>query len=90
MSCYKNAIKMRPKEVNIWEVGSGMAKIVVAINSEKDLLELKNKADNLKIPNYLVRDAGRTEVEPGTITVCAVGPGRASEIDKITGSLDLL
>ena len=53
-------------------------------------MALKEKADSLNVPYYLVRDAGRTEVEPGTMTVGAFGPGKVSEIDKITGNLELL
>ena len=37
-----------------------------------------------------VRDAGRTQLDPGTRTVAAVGPGPSVEIDRITGGLKLL
>ena len=90
MACYKIALKKRPLDLKMWEDASGSAKIVLSISSESDIINLKNKADEMNVPNYLVKDAGRTEVEPGTITVCAIGPGRNSEIDKITGSLQLL
>ncbi len=76
--------------MEMWEDASGSAKIVLSISNEKDIISLKDKADEMNVPNYLVRDAGRTEVDPGTITVCAIGPGRTSEIDKITGNLQLL
>jgi len=76
--------------VEIWENLNGAAKIVVKISTENEMINLKEKADEINIPNYIVRDAGRTEVDPGTLTVCAFGPGRNSEIDKITGNLDLL
>jgi len=83
-------LKKRPLDLEMWEDASGSAKIVLSISCESDIINLKNKADVMNVPNYLVKDAGRTEVEPGTITVCAIGPGRNSEIDKITGSLQLL
>ena len=38
----------------------------------------------------MVQDAGRTEVEPGTKTVLAIGPDLNSKIDEITGKLKLL
>jgi len=81
---------MRPLEVEMWEDASGSAKIVLSVKNEVDIINIRNKADQMNVPNYLVRDAGRTEVEPGSITVCAIGPGRNSEIDKITGHLELL
>jgi len=90
LGCYKKAVKMRPLEVEMWEDASGSAKIVLSVKNEVDIINIRNKADQMNVPNYLVRDAGRTEVEPGSITVCAIGPGRNSEIDKITGHLELL
>jgi len=83
-------LKSRPREVEIWENAHGSAKIVLSVSNENDMINLKNKADEMNVPNYMVRDAGRTEVEPGTATVCAFGPGRNSEIDKISGNLELL
>jgi PTH2 family peptidyl-tRNA hydrolase len=37
-----------------------------------------------------IRDAGRTEVDPGTMTVMAIGPAPASKVDAVTGKLRLL
>ena len=51
---------------------------------------LAEKAERLHIPNYIVVDAGRTQIEPGSETVLALGPGNVSEINQVTGSLKLL
>ncbi len=90
MGAYKKSLKETPHNVKMWEEFSGSAKIVLKVYSQEELIKVQEKAKNNKIPNYLVSDAGRTQVAPGTITVCAIGPGKVSEIDKITGNLSLL
>ena len=53
----------------------GEAKIALRVSSEKELHELKQKATDAGLNNYLVADAGNTQLEPGTETVLAIGPG---------------
>ena len=65
-------------------------KVVVKVSSKEKVEALKEKADRLNLPNYLISDAGLTELEPETKTTLAVGPGPNEEIDKVTGDLQLL
>lgn len=51
---------------------------------------LESTAFSLGLPTHVVRDVGRTEVEPGAVTVLAVGPATAELIDMVTGELRLL
>ncbi len=69
---------------------TGQKKIVLKVSSEKELIELYEKALKEDLPCYLVIDAGYTQVEPGTKTCLAIGPGPDEKIDKITGHLKLL
>ncbi len=69
---------------------SGAKKVVLRIDSEEKILDLYEKAKKMGLPCYLVRDAGLTELKPGTITALGIGPYKSSEIDKITGNLKLL
>ncbi len=72
-----------------WE-NEGFKKIVLKIDNEKELIELSNISKNKKIPHYLVRDAGKTQIKSGTITALGIGPEDDFKIDHITSHLKLL
>ncbi|RLG47705.1 MAG: peptidyl-tRNA hydrolase [Thermoproteota archaeon] len=82
----------REREPELWRewVLSGAKKVVVAVRSEEELLRVFEDARREGLPAFLVRDAGRTELPPGTPTAVAVGPHRSDLVDKVTGSLSLL
>jgi PTH2 family peptidyl-tRNA hydrolase len=69
--------------------GSGQAKIVLQADGESQLFELADAAERRGLPNAIIRDAGHTEVESGTVTALAIGPGPEAEIDAVTGDLSL-
>ena len=73
----------------LWQL-SGSEKVALKVSSEKELLGIFDKAKRAKLPCTLIRDAGHTQIEPGTITACAIGPADENEIDAITGKLKLL
>jgi peptidyl-tRNA hydrolase len=75
--------------LSAWE-DNGQAKICVRVDSEEQLENILEIADNLSIPTYVVHDAGHTQVAPNTLTVAAIGPANASLIDQVTGNLKLL
>ncbi len=72
-----------------WKAG-GSKKVVLKVADEKELLDFENIARTAGIKAALIRDAGRTVLEPGTITCLAIGPDYESRIDRITGSLKVL
>lgn len=74
---------------NTW-VDEGQKKVVVAAKDLKQISELHAKAKKLGLPAELIRDAGFTELVPGTVTCLGVGPAPDELIDKISGSLPLL
>jgi len=68
----------------------GQKKVVVRVDSERDLYDLKMAADGRDLVTSLISDAGLTEVPPGTVTVLGIGPAPNAQIDPITGKLPLL
>ena len=72
LGAYKKAKKRFPDMVATWERG-GEKKVVLKA-SLKEILEFKGWADTAGIINYMVKDAGLTQLEPGTITALALGP----------------
>jgi PTH2 family peptidyl-tRNA hydrolase len=76
----------------IWKawLREGQKKVVVKVSSEEELLELRREAVNHSLSFALIRDAGMTELPPGTITVLGIGPAKAEDVDEITGELKLL
>lgn len=78
-----------PRVRKEWEL-EGAKKIVVAVNSAKELFSLHSMAKRLDLPTALVKDAGLTQVKPGTSTAVAIGPCSEADADKLTGGLKLL
>ncbi len=74
--------------VERWKL-EGQKKIALRVNSERELFELRDKARKLGLVAEVVRDAGLTEVPPGTPTALVIGPDEESKIDRVTGSLPL-
>ncbi|KAI7994976.1 putative peptidyl-tRNA hydrolase 2 [Camellia lanceoleosa] len=53
--------------------------------------KLKEAAENIGLPTFVVADAGRTQVSAGSKTVLAIGPaGSKASVDSITRKLRLL
>ncbi|KAI0378353.1 PTH2-domain-containing protein [Hypomontagnella monticulosa] len=97
LACYKTlsrAAQRDPKSaaarlLQRWE-RRGQAKIAVQVKSEAELLDIVAKARSLGITSEVIQDAGRTQIDPGSLTVVGVGPAPKSLVDKVTGGLKLL
>ena len=66
-------------------------KVCLGVNSEEELIQIYEAAEEAGIPCAMVNDEGLTEFHGvETKTCCGIGPADSDEIDKITGHLKLL
>ena len=85
LQAYEDADRAARRE---WK-GSGQKKVVLQANSEAELFELAERADVEGVPHAIIRDAGHTQLQPGTVTALAVGPASDDRVDAVTGDLSL-
>lgn len=85
---YTQAQKKEPNLLKLWYL-SGQRKVVVKIEDEKSLLKLRDESHRAGLLTSVIRDAGHTQVAPGSLTVMGVGPAPEELVDKVTGHLKL-
>lgn len=86
VSCTLAARKSQARLVEQWRQ-SGARKICLKAENLSELQMLAGQAQTAGLVMHLVKDAGHTEVEPGTITVLGIGPGPRRSIDALVGDL---
>ncbi len=89
LGAYKKASRTHPEIVKDWEM-EGQEKVVLKVSGEEELFDYLQRAKDKDIPVEVIRDAGRTQIAPGTITCFAAGPWKEEELDEIFGKLKLL
>jgi PTH2 family peptidyl-tRNA hydrolase len=83
---------VRVKNKDAWKKwkNAGQKKVVLKVSSTDDLSEIIQKLGKAEIIYFLVKDAGLTQLSPGTTTALGIGPALSTTLDKITGELKLL
>ncbi len=89
VECVLETLKRNPEKVEKWR-NEGAKKIVLKVKSEKELIKIYERAKKEGLVTVLIKDAGLTQIPPGTITCVGIGPDEDEKIDKITGHLKLL
>lgn len=74
--------------VKVWRQ-EGMAKIVLKVKDLKELQKYNQLAKDADLVTAVITDAGRTVVEPGTVTCVGIGPDEEEKLDKLFGELKL-
>ena len=75
-------------KLQAWE-STGEKVVCLRCDTLADMQTCLNAARTQNIPVHAVRDAGRTEIAPGSITCLAIGPDKTTRIDGVTGTLRL-
>lgn len=75
-------------KVHQW-IFSGQKKIVLKADNLDQLLAIQAQAKETQLPVHLVRDAGCTQIPPGSQTVLSIF-GLSRVVDTVTGNLNLL
>jgi peptidyl-tRNA hydrolase, PTH2 family len=71
-------------------LAEGQPKVVLKVGTAGQLEDVVRQARASGLPVEVVSDAGRTQVTPGTLTCCALGPAETQRIDAVTAGLALL
>lgn len=72
-----------------WQRG-GQAKVALQVGSLEELETIRLRAADAGLAAGVIADAGRTQIEAGSVTCLAVGPGPRSVVDGVSGGLKLL
>lgn len=64
--------------------------VALKVSNLERMEQLKKQANKQKLFAKIIYDAGHTEVEPNTPTVCVIGPGLDGIVSQITKNQQLL
>lgn len=86
-----SAIRSKAEKRNDFDLWwrTGQKKVVLAAESESELLEMEIRLKKTGVVVVKIDDAGRTQLPPNTTTALGIGPYMNKEVDIITSSLKL-
>src|SRR3954463_8910623 len=70
-------------------LADGQPKVVLRVDSAEALDEVVAAAHAARLSVETIEDAGRTQLEPGTVTCAAIGPADDEDLNEVTGDLRL-
>lgn len=83
------ALKSNKMKLMAWRLG-GQKKVVLKVPTLTHLERFQTLFRKYKIKTVMISDAGKTVVEPGTITCIGAGPDKSEKIDKVSGRLQMM
>lgn len=89
VSAAEECRRLKPDWLEAW-LSEGQKKVVLRVEGEDELMRFYEEARRMGLPASLIEDAGLTEIPPGTLTACGIGPAPSEILDSLTGKLKLL
>jgi len=89
VQCFYLTLQNKPDLAQKW-LKQGQKKVVLKVPDYKTALEKYEMAVERGIIACIIRDAGHTQLIPGTLTAIGIGPDKEELIDEITGDLKLM
>lgn len=83
---YESYFSRKKSVFEAWE-RQGKRISVFKVTDKDNLLTLNEAAENSGLMSCLIRDAGRTQIPRGSLTVLAVGPALKSELEWLTKNI---
>lgn len=83
------ALKSDSDKVESWRAEGGK-KVALKVKNEKELYSYQQKSKANGLVATVIRDAGHTVLEPGTVTCLGIGPDEEEKIDKVSGKLKMV
>ena len=78
-----------PRILAVW-TRRGQAKVVLKASDSEEMYHLIERAKEANLLTWSIRDAGRTQIPSGSMTVIGIGPAPVDQVDIVTGHLKLL
>ena len=70
-------------------LADGQPKVVLRVDSADELDHVVAAAHAGRLQVETIADAGRTQLDPGTVTCAAIGPADDDAVNAVTGALRL-
>ncbi|MHA1917221.1 MAG: peptidyl-tRNA hydrolase Pth2, partial [Candidatus Ranarchaeia archaeon] len=86
------ANETRIKHQKWWKnwYNEGQKKVILKVENLEEMYQIQVETKLKGISAVIIRDAGLTEIDPGTVTVLGIGPAPSNLIDELTGHLKLV
>jgi PTH2 family peptidyl-tRNA hydrolase len=84
----KAVLKTGNRKLAEWNDG-GAKKVVLKVDSKKELINFKRAAEEAGLKAALITDAAKTFFKRPTTTTLGIGPDDDEKIDGVTGTLQM-